>query len=73
MDTYSDHNQIMMHESNKAKTYFIIKSGTYCYKVMLFGMKNVGATYQMLVNKIFKKQIGKTIEVYIDDMLVKAL
>ncbi|XP_034218924.1 uncharacterized protein LOC117630291 [Prunus dulcis] len=40
--------------------------------VMLFGMKNVGATYQMLVNKIFKKQIGKTIEVYVDDMLVKA-
>ncbi|CAL2229365.1 unnamed protein product [Prunus armeniaca] len=61
-----------MHEDDKAKTSFIIKRGTYCYKVMPFGLKNAKATYQRLVNKIFKEQIGKTIEVYIDDMLVKA-
>ncbi|GFS37771.1 hypothetical protein Acr_00g0053840 [Actinidia rufa] len=47
--------------------------GLYCYKVMPFGLKNAGATYQRLVNKMFNAQIGKTMEVYIDDMLVKSL
>ncbi|GFY88878.1 hypothetical protein Acr_06g0008180 [Actinidia rufa] len=51
----------------------LLKQGLYCYKVMPFGLKNVGATYQRLVNKMFKKQIGKIREVYIDDMLVKSL
>ncbi|KAI5351644.1 hypothetical protein L3X38_004535 [Prunus dulcis] len=72
MDAYSGYNQIMMHEDDKAKTSFIIERGTYCYKVMPFGLNNAGATYQKLVNKIFKEQIGKTMEVYVDDMLVKA-
>ncbi|KAI5338472.1 hypothetical protein L3X38_017743 [Prunus dulcis] len=72
MDAYSGYNQIMMHEDDKAKTSFIIERGTYCYKVMPFGLKNAEATNQRLVNKIFKKQIDKTIEVYVDDMLVKA-
>ena len=39
---------------------------------MPFGLKNVGATYQRLVNRMFQKQIGTTMEVYIDDMLVKS-
>ncbi|CAL9006556.1 unnamed protein product, partial [Prunus brigantina] len=72
MDAYSGYNQILMHDDDKAKTSFIIERGTYCYKVMPFGLKNAGATYQRLVNKIFKEQIGKTMEVYMDDMLVKA-
>ncbi|KAI5335513.1 hypothetical protein L3X38_025646 [Prunus dulcis] len=72
MDAYSGYNQIMMHWDDKTKTSFIIERGTYCYKVMPFGLKNAGATYQRLVNKIFKEQIGKTMEVYVDDMLVKA-
>ncbi|KAI5311806.1 hypothetical protein L3X38_040979 [Prunus dulcis] len=72
MDAYSGYNQIMMHEDDKAKTSFIIERGTYCYKVMPFRLKNARATYQRLVNKIFKEQIGKTMEVYVDDMLVKA-
>ena len=38
---------------------------------MLFGLKNAGATYQWLANKIFKEQIGRNMEVYMDDMLVK--
>ncbi|KAI5338533.1 hypothetical protein L3X38_017804 [Prunus dulcis] len=71
-DAYSGYNQIMMHGDDKTKTSFIIERGTYCYKVMPFGLKNAGETYQMLENKIFKEQIGKTIEVYLDDMLVKA-
>ncbi|KAI5350508.1 hypothetical protein L3X38_003399 [Prunus dulcis] len=72
LDPYSDYNRILMHEDDKVKTSFIIERGTYCYKVMPFGLKNAGATYQRLVNKIFKEHIGKTMEVYVDDMLVKA-
>ncbi|CAL2241651.1 unnamed protein product [Prunus armeniaca] len=72
MDAYSGYNQIMMYDDDKTKTFFIIERGTYCYKVMPFGLKNARATYQRLVNKIFKEQIGITIEVYVDDMLVKA-
>jgi len=51
---------------------FITDRGTYFYKVMPFGLKNDGATYQRLVNRMFADQLGKTMEVYIDDMLVKS-
>ena len=47
--------------------------GIFCYKVMPFGLKNAGATYQRLVNKMFADLLGKTMEVYIDAMLVKSL
>src|SRR5574338_1421019 len=72
MDAYSGYNQIMMHESDQEDTSFVTDVGLYCYKVMPFGLKNAGATYQRLVNAMFKHQIGKTIEVYVDDMLVKS-
>ena len=49
-----------------------MSQGLYCYKVMPFGLKNAGATYQRLVNKMFSKQIGGNMEVYVDDMLVKS-
>ncbi|XP_013629257.1 PREDICTED: uncharacterized protein LOC106335311 [Brassica oleracea var. oleracea] len=52
---------------------FITDRGTYCYKVMPFGLKNAGATYQRQVNRMFFKQLRKSMEVYIDDMLVKSL
>lgn len=45
--------------------------GLYCYKVMHSGLKNVGATYQRPVIKIFRDEIGKSMEVFVDDMLVK--
>ena len=45
--------------------------GIYCYKVMPFGLKNTGFTYQRLVNMMFKGQTGDTMEVYIDDIVVK--
>ena len=51
---------------------FITDRGTYCYKVMPFGLKNAGATYQRLVNKMFAERLGVTMEVYIHDMLVKS-
>ncbi|GFZ06817.1 hypothetical protein Acr_18g0009870 [Actinidia rufa] len=55
------------------KASVITERRLYCYKVMSFGLKNVGAIYQRLVNKMFRELIGKTMEVYIDDMLVKSL
>src|SRR3954464_2449775 len=62
----------MMAEEDREKTIFITESGTYYYWVMPFVLKNAGATYQRLVNKLFKHQIGKNVEVYVDDMLVKS-
>ena len=73
MDAYSGYNQIRMHEEDQEHTAFLTNQGLYCYKVMPFGLKNAGATYQRLVNKMFKDQIGKTMEVYVNDMLVKSL
>ncbi|CAE6199346.1 unnamed protein product [Arabidopsis arenosa] len=73
MDAFSGYNQIMMNPEDEEKTSFITDRGIYCYKVMPFGLKNAGATYQRLVNKMFAEHLGKTMEVYIDDMLVKSL
>ncbi|KAM1749238.1 hypothetical protein ACFX12_010133 [Malus domestica] len=53
LDAYSNYNQIDMHEADKEKTVFVIKRGTYCYKVMHFDLKE--AIYQRLVNMMFKK------------------
>ena len=61
-----------MDPDDQEKTSFVTAQGTYCYRVMPFGLKNAGATYQRLVNQMFQKQIGTTMEVYIDDMLVKS-
>ncbi|XP_072076435.1 uncharacterized protein [Arachis hypogaea] len=71
MDAYSGYNQILMHPSDQNKTTFITDFGNYCYKVMPFGLKNAGATYQRLMDKVFAKQIGRNIEVYVDDMVAK--
>src|SRR3954465_8136070 len=72
MVAFSGYNQIMMAEKDREKTAFITESGTYYSRVMPFGLKNTGATYQRLVNKLFKQQIGRNVEVYVDDMLVKS-
>ena len=72
MDAFSGYNQINMDPGDQEKTSFVTAQGTYCYRVMPFGLKNAGATYQRLVNRMFQKQIGTTMEVYIDDMLVKS-
>jgi hypothetical protein len=73
MDAFSGYNQIRMAESDQEKTSFTTDRGLYCYKVMSFGLKNAGATYQRLVNKMFQAQIGRNMEVYVDDMLIKSL
>ena len=73
MNAFSGYNKIRMDPSDQEKTSFVTGQGTYCYQVMPFELKNVGATYQRLVNKMFQKQIGASMEVYIDDMLVKSV
>ena len=72
MDAFSGYNQIKMAKEDQEKTFFITSRGLYCYKVMPFILKNAGAIYQRLVNKMFNKQIGRNMEVYVDDILVKS-
>ncbi|KAM1180790.1 hypothetical protein ACFX2G_020210 [Malus domestica] len=72
MDAYSGYNQILMNPPDQEHTAFTTDRGLYCYKVMPFGLENAGATYQRLVNSMFIEQIGKSMEVYVDDMLVKS-
>jgi len=60
-----------MAKEDQEKTTFFTSQGLCCYKVITFGLKNVGATYQRLVNKLFSKQIGTNMEVYVNNMLVK--
>lgn len=66
---YLDITKIRMHQTDEEKMAFIIHRGLYCYRVMLFILKNAGATYQHLVNMLFKDQLGKTVEVYINGMI----
>jgi hypothetical protein len=66
LDAYSRYHQILMHLADEEKTSFITKRGTYCYRVMPFGLKNVGATYQKMVDKVFKHQLGRIMEGYMD-------
>ena len=72
MDAFSGYNQILMAEEDQEKTAFVTNQGLYCYRVIPFGLKNAGAIYQRLVNQMFKKQIGRNVKVYVDDMLVKS-
>lgn len=72
MDVFSGHNQISMDKQDEERTMFITNMSLFCYRVMPFGLKNTGATYQRLVNRIFKPLIERTMEVYIDDMITKS-
>lgn len=72
LDAYSGYNQIPMYWSDREKTTFIMERSNYCYDVRLFGLKNVGATYQRLMDKVFQNQIGKRMEVYVDDMFIRS-
>ncbi|XP_016185043.1 uncharacterized protein LOC107626660 [Arachis ipaensis] len=62
---------ILMHQEDQSKTAFITEHGNLCYKVMPFGLKNAGATYQQLMDKVFQQQIGRNMEIYVDDMVAK--
>ncbi|GAU49430.1 hypothetical protein TSUD_181770 [Trifolium subterraneum] len=71
MDAYSGYNQIKMHPMDAQHTTFMSNTYNYFYNVMPFGLKNAGATYQRLMDRVFVEQIGKNMKVYIDDMVVK--
>lgn len=72
MDAFSGYNQIKLDKANQEKTSFVTNQSLFYYKVMSFGLKNVGTTYQRLMNKMFAHQIGRNVQVYIDNMLVKS-
>ena len=60
-----------MKESDQAATAFITPYGPLCFNTMPFGLKNAGATYQRMIQTCLEKQIGKTVEAYVDDVVVK--
>ena len=72
MDAFSRYNRIQMAEEDQEKMPFITNQGFCCYRVIPFGLKNVGATYQRLVNQMFNKQIERNVEVYVNNMLIKS-
>ncbi|XP_022872734.1 uncharacterized protein LOC111391716 [Olea europaea var. sylvestris] len=72
LDAFSGYHQILMTEEDQEKTSFMADSAIYYYKVMPFGLKNAGATYQRLVNKVFAGMIERNIEACVDDMVVKS-
>ena len=72
LDAFSGYHQIPMSPADEENTTFIAPHGLYCYKVMPFGLKNTGATYQRLMTKIFKPLVSRIMEVYIDDIVVKS-
>ncbi|XP_052209233.1 uncharacterized protein LOC127812750 [Diospyros lotus] len=71
LDAFSGYHQISMCPPNAEKTACITENGMYCYKVITFGLKNAEATYQLMVNKVFKDLLGDMMEVYVDDMIMK--
>ncbi|KAK8593128.1 hypothetical protein V6N12_045214 [Hibiscus sabdariffa] len=72
MDGFSGYNQIKMCQNDMSKTTFVTLWGTFCYKVMPFGLKNAGATYQRAMVALFHDMMHKEIEVYVDDMIAKS-
>ncbi|CAA0816695.1 Uncharacterized mitochondrial protein AtMg00860, partial [Striga hermonthica] len=72
MDASQGYHQIPLAPEDQSKVSFVRSKGTYCYVVMPFGLKNAGATYQRLMDRMFRSQIGCNMEVYVDDILVKS-
>ena len=72
MDGFSGYNQIRMAPKDMEKTTFLTMWGTFCYKVMPFGLKNVRAMYQRAMVMLFHDMMHKEIEVYVDDMIAKS-
>jgi hypothetical protein len=71
LDAYSGYHQIKMKEFDQLATSLITPFGMYCYTTMPFGLRNAGATYQRCMNHLFGEHIGRTVEAYVDDIIVK--
>ena len=72
MDAYRGYHQIAMSEPNQENTTFITPRGIFCYKIKPFGLKNADAMYQRMITKMFKSILVKTMDTYIDDIVVKS-
>ena len=72
LDAFQGYHQISLAAEDQEKTAFVTPVGNYHYKVMSFGLKNARSTYQRMMTRMFEQQMGKSIEVYIDDMVVKS-
>nr|GEY70937.1 hypothetical protein [Tanacetum cinerariifolium] len=69
---YKGYHHIQMSKEDEDKTAFYTYQGTYCYVKMPFGLKNVEATYQRLIDLAFQTQLGRNLEAYVDDMVIKS-
>ena len=72
LDAFQGYHQIPLALDDQEKTTFVTPIGNYHYKVMSFGLKNTRSTYQRMMTRMFESQLGKNIEIYIDDMVVKS-
>ena len=72
LDAFQGYHQIPLALDDQEKTVFVTPIGNYYYKVMPFGLKNTGSTYQRMMSRMFESQLEKNIEIYIDDMVVKS-
>ena len=72
MDGFLGYNQILMAPEDREKTTFTTEWGTFCYRVMPFGLKNAGSTYQRAATMLLHDMMHKEVKVYVDDMIVKA-
>ena len=72
LDAFQGYHQIPLALEDQEKTVFVSPTGNYHYKVMSFGLKNAGSTYQRMMTRMFEPQSGKNIEIYVDDMVVKS-
>ncbi|GKU99640.1 hypothetical protein SLEP1_g12455 [Rubroshorea leprosula] len=73
LDAYSGYHQVPMAPEDEEKTSFYADDEIYCYVMMPFGLKNASTTYQKMVTIVFRAQIGRNLEVYVDDIVVKSL
>ncbi|GKV01291.1 hypothetical protein SLEP1_g13856 [Rubroshorea leprosula] len=72
LNAYSGYHQVRMAPEDEVKTSFYAGDEIYCYVMMPFGLKNAGATYHKMVTIVFRAQIGRNLEVYVDDIVVKS-
>ena len=72
LDAFQGYHQIPLALYDQERSTFITPIGNYHYKVMPFSLKNAGSTYQRMMTRMFESQLGKSIKVYIDDMVVKS-
>ena len=70
LDAFPGYNQICMHPRDECKTAFMTELSCYCYKVMLFRLKNAGATCQRLMDRVLAPMIRRNVKAYVDDMVV---